>query len=408
MTIKNLLKNKLAIGITIILAIFILTIPLRKKAVTYTTENLKVETITDIVSESGNVTSSGRFDVYSPSTGYIEELYVKNGDNVKLKQKLFKVKSTATPQEQANAYTNYQNALSSAKVSEQNKLGSQSQLEIDRQAVIAASTAVTNMQDNIAANKNNPSTSKSYTQNDIDLINSVLTSARSTFAKDEQKYRDADTTIAAGKAAISSTWLAYQTTSDYIVTAIAPGTIANLSSSVGDKVTATGSSTPTLVIQGGLSILAIKIPLNEVDVSKIAVGQTASIIFDAFRNKTYTGHIAAVDTAGTNAGGVITYNASVVIDDADNLIKAEMTATVSVETAKHENVLTVPNSAIKPYQGGKAIIVLDKTDHQVTNKAGKKLDLYYAPVKVGLKGISRTEIIEGATTDTKVVTSSIN
>jgi multidrug efflux pump subunit AcrA (membrane-fusion protein) len=86
-----------------------------------------------------------------------------------------------------------------------------------------------------------------------------------------------------------------------------------------------------------------------------------------------------------------------------------MTATVSIETAKHENVLTVPNSAVKPYKGGKAVVVVGVTkDSQVKNKAGKKLPFHYVPVKVGLKGITRTEIISGVSEKTEVVTSSIN
>lgn len=416
MNFKNWYKKtswKKRIGIlvvTVIIGIFVAS-SLRKKPATYTTETVKRDTITDVVSESGNVTSSSRFDVYPTSTGYIEEMYVQNGDMVTLKQKLFKVKSTATPQEQATAYANYQSAVSTAKTSEQSKLGSQAILEQDRQTVLLASSAVTTMQNNINNSYNNPATGKSYTQNEIDTINSGLTSARQTFTKDEQKYNDAGAAISAAKAAVAATWIAYEATRDSVVIAPKSGTIANFSLSLGDKVVVAApaaATTPTLVILGDLGKTVIKIPMNEVDVHKVTVGESASIVFDAFRDKTYKGHVTALDTAGTNIGGVITYNATIVVDDADLNVKTEMTATVSVETAKHENVLTVPNSAVKPYKGGKAVIVAGaNSDSQVTSKAGKKLLFHYVPVKVGLKGTTSTEVTEGVSEGTVVITSAI-
>ncbi len=77
-------KKKLIVFIVAFVALFILTSPLRAKPPTYTTEPVTKATVADIVSESGNVASSGRFDVYSPSTGYIEESYVQNGDPIKV------------------------------------------------------------------------------------------------------------------------------------------------------------------------------------------------------------------------------------------------------------------------------------------------------------------------------------
>lgn len=408
-------KKKTLVIIVLIIAIYFLSSPLRSKKIDYTTVSVSRNTVSDIVSESGNVASSGRFDVFSGSTGYIEDVYVGNGSIVIQGQDLFKVKSTASETEKAAAYATYTSALATKNTSEQNKPLYQSQLEAARQSVINASNAVNEMNDNRNNGRPNPTTHKSYTQEEIDSINSELTSAKQAFTSVEKKYLDADTNIVAGRAGLSSAYLAYKATQDSIVKAPAPGVIANFSSSVGDKVVASQSTlssssvSPALVILGDLSRTVIRIPLNEVDVNKVKIGQQATIVFDAFREKKYKGHISTIDAAGTNTNGVITYNAFIVIDNSDSHIRTEMTATVSIETAKHAHVLVVPNSAVKPYKGGKAVIVEGSTkENQVKNKAGSLLPLHYVPIKVGLKGITQTEIISGVTEGTKVVTSSIN
>lgn len=403
---KTSWKKKIGIALLILIILFFATAPLRTKGPQYTTEPVTRASISDIVSESGNVASSGRFDVYSTSTGYIEEVYVGNGDSVKRGANLFKVKSTATPQDQATAYANYQNAVSAQKTAEQSKLTYQALLGKDRQAVLDAQNDV----DYKNNNTSNPATKKDYTDLEKQSIDSLLGNSRQTFTADEKKYIEADVAINAAKASVNSTWLAYLATQDLIITAPAPGTIANFSASAGDKVTANAASvTPALVILGDISKTTIKIPLNEVDVDKVKTSQKATITFDAFRERKYKGHISTIDTAGTNTNGVITYNATIVVDNSDSNIKTEMTATVSIETAKQEDVLTVPNSAVKPYKGGKAVIVAgENKDSQVKNKAGKKLPYHYIPVKVGLKGITRTEIITGINEGTQVVSSSIN
>ena len=411
--IKASWKRKIIIAIVVIIALFFLTAPLRPTVPEYTTSPVTRSSVSDIVSESGNVASSGRFDVYSTSTGYIEEVYVQNGDSVKRGTNLFKVKSTATPQEQATAYANYQTALSAQKTAEQSKLTYQALLGKDRQAVLDAQNTV----DYKNNNTTNPATKKDYTDLEKQSIDASLGNSRQTFTADEKKYIEADVAINSAKASVNSTWLAYQATQDITITAPAPGTIANFSAALGDKVTAnttTLSSTaisaaPAMVILGDLAKTAIRIALNEVDVDKVKIGQTATITFDAFREKKYKGHVVTIDTAGANTNGVITYNATVILDNPDTNIKTEMTATISIETAKHKNVLTVTNSAVKPYKGDKAVIVAgENKDTQVKNKAGKKLPLHYVPVKVGLKGITRTEIISGIKEDTQVITSSIN
>lgn len=389
--LKTSWKKKIGVTAIALVLLFFLTSPLRSTGPAYKTASATKNTVMDIVSETGNVTSSGRFDVYSTSTGYIEEAYVQNGDYVNAGDYLFKVKSTATPEEKAKTYSDYlaaQNALNSAKA----------QMNSLKSALFKANQTFLNDR-----GIDNPSTDQK--------ADPVYIQQESDWLQAEANYKNQTGVINQTQAAFTKASFAYQAAHDMIITAPASGTIANFSASVGDSIVVSSqtSAIPTLVILGQLSTSTIKVSLNEVDVNKIKIGQAATITFDAFREIKYKGYVTSVDTAGTNTNGVITYNATVAIDNPDTNIKTEMTTTVSIETAKSENALTVPNSAIKPYKGGKAVIVKGESkDNQVKNKTGKILPLHYVPVKVGLKGITRTEILEGIKEGTHVVTSSIN
>jgi len=90
----------------------------------YTFDTVSKGTITQLVTENGNVISSNETDVYSPTTGELAQIYVKNGDHVNQGDKLFTIQSTATPQEQAVAYANYEAALSALTTAQNNKVSS--------------------------------------------------------------------------------------------------------------------------------------------------------------------------------------------------------------------------------------------------------------------------------------------
>jgi RND family efflux transporter MFP subunit len=199
--------------------------------------------------------------------------------------------------------------------------------------------------------------------------------------------------------------LAYQATQSLIVKAPSSGTVANLSYKIGDKVT-TGSTTTANSATGGMPVLTIanfgdytvKLALNEVDVPKVKKGQSAQLTLDAFPGKTFKGKVTHVDSIGTNTAGVITYNIVIEIINPEDSIRPAMTANVDIEVDRAENVLTVPNSAIKPYQGKKAVQVIDPK-----TKIAK-----YISVEVGIKGPERTQIKNGINEGAQVITGTKN
>lgn len=411
---KTSIRNKIIVVVAILLVGFFAysNIQSANAKPQYITQAVERGNITQIVSETGNIDTAGRVDVYSVSTGIIEEMYVEDDTPVETNQNLFKVRSTATDKEKASAYANYQNAVSSEKTAAQNK-----------QSLDATMwTAQKTLLDTREAKRVKDDNKDDYEDLEEQSIDAAAVQAEKNFTAAEQKYKEADVAIVAAKAQVNSTWLAYQETQNIIVKAPSSGTVANLSYKVGDKVTAnsggmsaggasttnsTSSSTSTAnQTTGGSPVLAIanlgdytvKLALNEVDVPKVKKGQSAEFTLDAFPGKKFKGKVTHVDSLGANNAGVITYNIVVQITNPEDTIRSSMTANVEIEVDKAENVLTVPNSAIKPFEGKKAVQVIDPQ-----TKAAK-----YIPVEVGIKSPERTEIKSGVSEGTQVITGSKN
>lgn len=372
----------------------------------YQTTTVQKGTIITSVTENGNVTSGSQAGVGSPTTGIIEEIYVKNGDSVTQGQNLFKVKSTATAQEIASAYATYESAVTAANTATQNKLSAQATLEKDRQAVLDAQDAVDQMNANIGGTKNNPKTGSPYTQNEINSINSLLTSTRDTFTADELKYTQSGQSIASVQASENAAYLAYQATQDSIVTAPVSGTVANITVKAGDQISATsGSLTSNLSSNSSTSTSAnavlsignytnpyIKVQASEVDIPNIKPNQKATITLSAFSGKTFVGTVDQVDTAGTISSGVVTYTVFVSFVAPTDTIKPGMSATVTIETARKDDVLTVPSSAIQTANGQAMVRILQ--NGKVTS----------VPVETGITSDTDTEINSGLSEGDTVVT----
>ncbi len=383
------LRNKIFVVIAVLLVGFFIfrNIQSSNAQPQYITESVKRVTIVEIVSETGNVGNSGKTDIFSTSNGIVEEIYAQNGDEVQVGTELFKVNSTATEQEKATTLANYLSAASVLDTANATLYSLQSTMfsKWDKYKILAENSTYEN---DDGTPKNDQRTLPEFHIAEKDWLAA------------ESNYKKQQGVISQAQAALTAANLAYQATQNSVVKSTAQGKIANLSIEIGDKVSATSlvtgpaPTTPALSIVSELSNSSVKLSLNEVDISKVRTGQKASINLDAFADKTFDGKVTKVDEIGTNALGVVTYNVYVTILNFDNRIKPAMTANVDIEVDQAENVLTVPNSAIKPYKGGKAVQIYD-----VQSKEPK-----FIPIKIGVRGIDKTEVLEGVAEGVEVIT----
>ena len=135
--------------------------------------------------------------------------------------------------------------------------------------------------------------------------------------------------------------------SDYTITAPFSGTMASVSGQVGlSAVTAASNgatSLGTIVTDKKIA----QITLNEADIAKVHVGQTAEITFDAIDGISATGTVADIDGLGTVTQGVVTYKVKIYFDTTDPRIKSSMSVSANIITSSKNDVLVLPSSAVK-------------------------------------------------------------
>lgn len=383
------LKKKLFfIGITTILLLIALAkLSQLNQPPPYTTQKVQKADIIETVSETGNIISGGSANVYSPTNGVVTDVFVSNGTIVSKGQELFAVESSATQQEVQSAYANYLAAKSALDTA----LSTQDALRADMFAKwknyldIATNSTYENGDD---------------TPNTANRTAAEFHIAEDTWHAAEKKYKDQQTAIAQANAAVSSTWLSYQATQNSTVKAPMDGTVSNLSVTTGSPVTinnAVAPQTPVLALTKGRTNEVV-IPLSETDIAKVHPGQKAKIDVDAVNNKTYKGVVERTDSLGTKNQGVVTYNVYLKLLDGDENIRQGMSVDVEITTKELKNVLSVPNSAVKPYQGGRAVRI----------PGVKKGEVKYLPVVIGSKGLERTQIMEGLSEGQTIIVSLAN
>jgi multidrug efflux pump subunit AcrA (membrane-fusion protein) len=151
--------------------------------------------------------------------------------------------------------------------------------------------------------------------------------------------------------------------------------------------------------------------LNEVDAAKIQVGNKATLTFDAISDLTLTGKVVELDPVGTVTQGVVSYSVKISFDSQDPRIKAGMTVNADIQNAVHQNVLTVPSSAVKTSNGQQYVLVFNPplVASTTTGSAGilSVTPPTQVPVTTGISDDTTVEVTSGLTAGEQVVTRTV-
>lgn len=127
--------------------------------------------------------------------------------------------------------------------------------------------------------------------------------------------------------------------------------------------------------------------VSEADVSKVKVGNTAQITFDAYQTgQALSAHVVAVDPAATVQDGVSAYKVTLQFDTADSRIQAGLTGNARIITETKDSALQVPSSAIVRQGSGTFVLLSTPSGDTLT------------PVQTGISSADgMTEVLSGVT-----------
>lgn len=285
------------------------------KQVKYKTKAIEHCTITEVVEASGTINPVNTVSVGSTVSGLIKEIYVDYNDVVKKGQILAQI-------DPANFEATVQ----------------QNQAQINNaRANLAKLQAIANYDQKQYVRYKNL-----YSKNFV--AKSELDEKLSTYQSDLAQ-------INAAKAQISQ----YQATLKTALTnlgytkIIAPvdGTVISREIDLGSPVAASFQAPELFTIAQDLTKMQIEVSVSEADIGRVEEGQDVTYTLDGYPDSTFTGKVTQVRLSPTTESNVVTYTVIVDVNNEDLKLKPGMTANVSIITDKSENVLCVPNMALK-------------------------------------------------------------
>ena len=131
------------------------------------------------------------------------------------------------------------------------------------------------------------------------------------------------------------------------ITSPVNGIVIKRSIEKGQTVAASLQAPELFIIAQNLREMEVDASIDEADVGRIRTGQRATFTVDAFPGQTFEGQVAQVRKAALNVANVVTYVAVVTFANNDGRLLPGMTANVRVVTDVRDNVLKVPNSALR-------------------------------------------------------------
>ncbi len=163
------------------------------------------------------------------------------------------------------------------------------------------------------------------------------------------------------------------------ITAPFPGMITAVEIKPGDQVS------PGTVAFGmaDFSHLLIEVEVSEIDINRVRPGQPVTLTLDAVPGRTYNGTVIEVGLTGMVVQGVVNFPVTVEILDADEQVRPGMTTAVNIIVEQIEDVLLVPNRAVRLQDGRRVVYVLrDGTPVAV-------------PVALGASSDTDSQVLEG-------------
>jgi RND family efflux transporter MFP subunit len=171
---------------------------------------------------------------------------------------------------------------------------------------------------------------------------------------------------------------------------IAPfdGTIVAVDVKVNDQLSQFDYSSKTAVYLVDTKRIRMTGVIDEIDITKVKVGQDAVLTVDALPGQRLNGHVKFVSPFGTLQAGVVNFPVEIYLDESENApdLRGGLTATADIVMGKRDNVLQVPNRAIKGLSGDYWVDVVANAATATTERR---------PVKIGMQNKRNTEIVSG-------------
>jgi HlyD family secretion protein len=406
------MKQKKLLPIAIVLLVLIVAfLVVGKKAgwigeefaISVSTEKVESKTITEFITANGKIQPETEVKISPDVSGEIIELYVAEGDQVKAGDPLCVIK----PDMYISALNRAEAALNSSKA----RLAQAEAQQIERELAFKRAKQL-------------------FDSNTIPV---------SEFESAEAVYKVARSEVRAAEFSVKSAEASVEEAREQLVKtrifAPIPGTISALNVEKGERVVGTSMMIGTeMMVVADLDRMEVQAEVNENDIVKVTLNDTALIEVDAYLNRKFKGVVTEIansaKVSGTTTDQVTNFDVKVLllhesyadlIDSTSRKLypfRPGMSATVDILTNTRENVISVPIAAVTTR------VLDDKKEEEQTagiqtglSKADERTEVVFLhrenrawqlPVKTGIQDNVSIEITEGLEEGDEVIVAPYN
>ena len=312
-------------------------------AVQYRSAKIERGSLLATVSASGAVNPVTQVSVGTQVSGQIKDLFVDFNSEVKAGQLIavidpetfeYRVRSAQADVDAARATVltaQANSAASRAGVSRAQVDLMEAQRDLDRKQMLVEKQFITQSEADKARALVNTSTE-------------ALKSTQAQLGVTEAQIKSAQANVAQREASLAQARIDLERTR---ITSPVNGIVIKRAIEKGQTVAASLQSPELFVIAQNLQDMQVDASIDESDVGRIRTGQKATFTVDAFPGQTFEGEVRQVRKAAQNVANVVTYVAVVGFSNTGGRLLPGMTANVRVVIESRDNVLKIPNAALR-------------------------------------------------------------
>jgi len=378
--------KKALVGIALVLgtglvgaAVFLRT---RDRPVEVRTEVIERRDLAEIITASGNIRARRTVDMSSDISARVAELLIDEGDDVHAGQTLLRL----DPEQYRAALSRADASLAQAQAQEAQQQANLTQARRDLDRLLQLRT-----------------------RDSLLVSPQQLDDAETRVEVQEALLRSASFGVSQARAGVDE---AQDRLSKTIFTAPISGKVTRLNVEEGETVIIGTMNNPgSLVLTiSDLSVIEVVLQVDETDVPKISVGDSASIRIDAFGDRTFGGTVTEIGNSAINPPSgqdpnqeaAIDFEVVLTLDETDAPLRPDLSATAEIVVERRPGALAVPIIALT---------VRDRDDVGVTGdvavpRRGRPSDVEgvfvtnagtvrFTPVEVGIAGQEYFEVLSG-------------
>jgi HlyD family secretion protein len=188
-------------------------------------------------------------------------------------------------------------------------------------------------------------------QSEFEQANAAVSVADASIASAHAMEAQAHAAEASAQAAIASAAASVQRAQrnlNYcIIKSPVSGVIIDKRVEIGQTVVASLNAPSLFLLAKDLRKMEVLVQVNEADIGHVHPGQDVTFNVDAFPGRAFKGEVRKVRLNATMTQNVVTYTVEIATDNSDLTLLPYLTANVKFDVAHRQNVLAVPNAALR-------------------------------------------------------------